>query len=81
MEQEDWELGLIKCRENPYYFATTYLVVDGKPFTTPMTELAFNDYFNKLSVIPDGRRTKKIFEELSKIPQSEWDYIYNKHKQ
>lgn len=36
-----------KCRENPYYFATTYLTVQNHigetvKFTTPMTEEEFN---------------------------------------
>lgn len=33
---------IIKCRENPYYFATKYLTVNGKPFTTLLTEQEFN---------------------------------------
>lgn len=34
-----------KCISNPYYFATTYMVVNGKPFTTPLDEDIFNKYF------------------------------------
>lgn len=37
-----------KCRESPYYFATTYLQIDGKPFTTGLTEEEFNTKFNSL---------------------------------
>lgn len=42
-----WEQELIKCKESPYYYATTYLQINGKPFTTILTEDEFNDFFNK----------------------------------
>ena len=38
-----------KCNENPYYFATTYLTINGKPFTTPLKEEVFNNLFKQLS--------------------------------
>ena len=34
-----------KCQESPYYFATTYLKVNNKPFITPLSERQFNQYF------------------------------------
>lgn len=34
---------LKKCQESPYYFATNYLVVDGKRFKTLLTEKQFNE--------------------------------------
>ena len=27
-----------KCKESPYYFATNYLVIDGRKFKTILTE-------------------------------------------
>lgn len=46
LKQEDVIEEIEKCRSNPYYFATKYLTVDGKPFTTLMTEREFNkDFF------------------------------------
>lgn len=38
---------LIKCRENPYYFATKYLKIQGKPFTTYLNENQFNELIKK----------------------------------
>jgi hypothetical protein len=38
-----------KCRENPYYFMTKYMTVNGEPFATPMSEKSFNEIFKKLS--------------------------------
>lgn len=35
-----------RCRKNPYYFATKYLTVDGKPFTTNLNETEFNSFYN-----------------------------------
>jgi len=32
-----------KCTENPYYFATKYLTINGRKFTTMLTESEFND--------------------------------------
>ena len=43
-----------KCIDSPYYFATKYLVVNGKPFETPLSEKAFNSFFNKMKSIPAG---------------------------
>lgn len=37
-----------KCKTNPYYFATTYLTINGKPFTTILTEEEFNKQFKYL---------------------------------
>lgn len=39
---------LEKCKENPYYFATKYLTINGKPYTTVLTEEEFNNYTNNL---------------------------------
>ena len=34
-----------KIKKSPYYFATTYLKVDGKPYRTVLTEEEFNKHF------------------------------------
>lgn len=34
-----------KCTENPYYFATKYLTINGRKFTTMLTESEFNDIY------------------------------------
>ena len=33
-----------KCMESPYYFATTYLTINGEKFTTSLSEVTFNDF-------------------------------------
>jgi len=35
-------LELEKCKKSPYYFFTKYWMVNGEPFTTPLTEEEFN---------------------------------------
>lgn len=35
-----------KCKNDPHYFATTYIVIDGKPFTTRLAKHHFNSFFN-----------------------------------
>lgn len=42
---EWWEEEIKKCVKSPYYFATNYLTVNDKPFTTPLNEKQFNSYF------------------------------------
>jgi len=42
-----------KCRNSPYYFMTKYMTVNGKPFTTELTEEEFN-------------KKVKIYKELTK---------------
>lgn len=42
------ELEFNKCKESPYYYATKYLKIKGKPFTTLLNEKEFNYQFNKL---------------------------------
>jgi hypothetical protein len=38
-----------KCVESPYYYATTYLKVNRKPFTTHYTEKEFNELYHRIS--------------------------------
>ncbi len=35
-----------KCKNNPYYFFTTYFIVNGKKATTILSEKEFNKIFN-----------------------------------
>lgn len=35
------------CIKSPYYFATKYLTVNGRPFTTRLSEEEFNQYYKK----------------------------------
>jgi hypothetical protein len=37
---------LEKCVKSPYYFATSYMKVNGLPFITDLTESDFNRHFN-----------------------------------
>lgn len=37
-----------RCKTSPYYFATKYLQINGKPFTTHLNEKDFNEYFNEV---------------------------------
>lgn len=44
---------LQKCKEDPYYFATTYLTVENHegikvPYTTKLSRETFNKIFNEL---------------------------------
>ncbi len=47
MTQEEILQEIKKCQENPYYFATKYLVInhngEQKPFQTPLSENEFNN--------------------------------------
>lgn len=40
---------LEKCKASPYYFMTKYCLVDGKPFTTPLTEEEFNKQLKEIA--------------------------------
>lgn len=37
-----------KCKSSPYYFATNYLIIAGKKFTTMANEDEFNKLFNNI---------------------------------
>lgn len=63
MMQEEILNEINKCRESPYYFATTYLKVKNHwgeyvAFTTCLTEKEFNQMFNerKLVTHEQGKR-------------------------
>ncbi len=45
----DWKEEMDKCIESPYYFYTTYFMVDGKKATTFLSEEEFNKSFKLLN--------------------------------
>lgn len=45
---KNWDEEKKKCIESPYYFYTTYCLVNGKPATTRLTEKEFNEQFKHL---------------------------------
>lgn len=47
-DQETFE-EIKKCQKSPHYFATNYLVVDGKKFTTLLTEKEFNELYENVT--------------------------------
>jgi len=57
--KEDKSIGeeYYKCLNSPYYYATKYLLVDGKPFTTNYTEEEFNK-IAKINIIPNFIKLK-----------------------
>ena len=47
-----------KCKESPYYFATNYIKVNGKPFTTNLSEEVFNGIFdNGIKIVKSRKGT------------------------
>jgi hypothetical protein len=48
-EVVDMKLEIEKCKNDPYYFFTKYVTVDGKPATTVLSKEVFNDFFNNYS--------------------------------
>ena len=56
-------IEMMKCKNDPHYFATTYMTVDGKPVTTMLNKEEFNkvirpteEDINKWFVIRRSRR-------------------------
>ena len=47
---EEQLLEFEKCKENPYYFMTKYWKVNGKLFTTILSEEEFNNQFKNLKL-------------------------------
>lgn len=51
-----------KCKNSPYYFAMKYMTINGKPFTTNLTEHQFNLIFHSMegrSIEPQVMTIKK----------------------
>lgn len=45
--ENHWVHELKKCIESPYYFAKTYITINGKPYQTSLSEKEFNEIFKK----------------------------------
>lgn len=43
----EWTEELKKCKASPYYFATTYILINGKPFETALSETEFNQLWSE----------------------------------
>lgn len=59
--KDDANKEMKKCRDNPYYFMTTYCQVNGQPYKTWLTELQFNNMiksFQTSNLIINGRKIK-----------------------
>ncbi len=52
-----------KCMTDPYYFASNYLIVDGKPFTAGYDRMIFNRLFNT----PHLMYMRRERNEISKL--------------
>jgi hypothetical protein len=46
----------IKCMNSPYYFATKYLTINGKPVKIDMSEEEYNKMYNELQLKRRRRR-------------------------
>lgn len=58
-----------KCQKSPYYFATTYLTVNGKPFKTHLSEESFNKYIaDKEGWIKSFQTVKTQSQQPTKLP-------------
>lgn len=44
------KVEIARCNRSPYYFATKYLRINGKPFTTLLSEKEFNKHFLLLKI-------------------------------
>ncbi|MBP7109505.1 MAG: hypothetical protein KBA90_13190, partial [Chitinophagaceae bacterium] len=55
-----------KCKNSPYFFATNYLTINGKPFSTMLSEEEFNKQFLSLSnPEPSSKKEERDWEILS----------------
>ena len=48
MPEIDWKKEMEKCKASPYYYFTTYWIVDGKPGVTPLSEEEFNEEYREM---------------------------------
>jgi len=66
--EDDWDAEIEKCKSNPYYFATTYLNINGKPFTTRLNEEEFNRQIttNMGSHFRSSRYGKYVYKTILK---------------
>lgn len=61
-----------KCIKSPYYYATKYLIVNGKPFTTKLSEQDFNKMFG----ITVKDKWKEAREALNMLAESSDEQRY-----
>ena len=60
-----------KCIDSPYYFFTTYWMVNGKPGTTIWTEEEFNDFFKLMETgRANNRKRDKVDSYLNQFYNS-----------
>jgi len=59
MAKAEQDPELLKCYESPWYFATKYIRINGKPFTTNLTEEEFNELYSELQTGLVGPYLKK----------------------
>jgi len=80
----DWEKEYKKCIGNPYYFYTTYVLVNGKQATTMLSKEEFNKYFEAKRYSEWWRKTtpkhiqEKMQKEFDKIEEELWTKEYKK---
>lgn len=43
-----WKYEAKRCRDDPHYFYTKYIRINGQPATTSMSKVIFNDIFNQV---------------------------------
>ncbi len=56
---KDWQDEIEKCKKSPYYYATNYLTLNGKQFTTRHTEEEFNKFFRLVSEFHESEPPKE----------------------
>jgi len=59
MTQDELQEEIQKVRDNPYYFATKYLTLNGKSFTTHLNEVDFNNVFQTRQYLKEWAETKR----------------------
>jgi hypothetical protein len=60
--QEEIEKEIIKCQEDPHYFATTYIKVknhkgENMPFKTSMSKELFNEFIKNKNIKYDTSKS------------------------
>lgn len=74
----NWEEELQRCLKSPYYFATAYMKVNGKGFTTHLTEDSFNRAFSMFTSGPDESVINSVPEfEDCEIPAFHDEFLYS----
>lgn len=61
MTDEEIQQEYQKCRDSPYYFAITYLTVNGKPFKTELSEEKFNERYRQVNNYVQRSKTRNTY--------------------